>query len=106
MNRMIEIEHLIAIGDLTPAQVFEKMKVLVPQWVAITHSRPVSEKFADEVKYLVDSSYGVGCAYMSNWSAKFQWCASGEDEGMSNMDRKIFEVYRWQEMPESSTEIA
>lgn len=66
-------------------------------WIAVENWTP------KEGKYLTDGSYGVGASWYSDWSNKFQDCASNNDEGMGDMDGKVFTVTHVQALPASAT---
>lgn len=52
-------------------------------------------------EYICFSSYGKRSAhYSKEWSGCFQDRATGNDEGMVNMDGKEFVVTHWHHMPE------
>jgi hypothetical protein len=64
---------------------------------------PVSAGMPAEGKYLVHSSYGVGCAYRHDpaWADCFQDIATSNDEGMLDDMGIIYRAYHYMQLPPS-----
>lgn len=66
---------------------------VMSEWISVKKERPISEG-----KYLVNGTYGVGCAYFFDFGY-FQDCSTKCDEGMDDFDGTEFAVTHWMPLP-------
>jgi len=90
-------EHSMIIGLMA----FKE--ALKTKWHEATE-RPDFDYHNFQNRVLVESSYGVRCAWFSTIDQCFQDCETDTDEDTMGINGKRFVVYRWQYLPEGKEE--